>query len=233
VVQINPVIEGFSPDDFPSASIVVSKHFHRWDHLSALGAVGDIGRRAFDNPVVMKHLDSAGIGKRDALKIVDMIDSNYVLMDKKGVESAVGTLIRTDPGDLLNIPEWNSNLEIIVKTIDKQMESVRVSGDIAFVEFSSDYQIISKIARKLVWDLGHKIAVAVNRDFNGSAQVYVRRAPGMTVDLDMSDLIERIKGIGVNCGGKEEVMGSIFETKMIDQVKSIIFNQLGQEEKIK
>lgn len=230
IVQINPVVEGLSPAEFPSASIVVSKHFNRWNHLSSLGAIGDIGSKAFDNPVVMKQLDNAGLGKEESLRIVDMIDSNYVVMDREGVEKAVGILLQADPADLLEVPEWNHNLEKINSEIGNHIEMAEVKGDMAYLEFSSDHQIISKLARKLVWEMGNRIAVVVNRDFNGNAQIYVRIAPDMTGNFNMYHLINSLNEIGVNCGGKAEVIGSIFEKERIDQVKNIIFNQLGKEE---
>ena len=108
---------------------------------------------------------------------------------------------------------------------------VRVDNDTAYLEFSSDYQIISKLARKLIWENGHRIAFVVNRDFNGNAQVYVRIDPDLAGSFNMKNLIDKIHEAGVNCGGKAEVMGSIFDKDRLNEVKDIIFNKLGKEEK--
>ncbi|HHI00597.1 MAG TPA: DHH family phosphoesterase, partial [Thermococcus litoralis] len=85
VRQINPALE---EDEAPSASFVVSEYFSVWNAWSALGVVGDIGEKAFEIPKVNQLLEREGLTREEALKIVELIDSNYITMDREGVEKA-------------------------------------------------------------------------------------------------------------------------------------------------
>ncbi|XRO76114.1 DHH family phosphoesterase [Methanocaldococcus sp. 10A] len=202
--QINPVLDG---KDFPSASFVVSDYFSFWNCLSALGAVGDIGEKAFNIPKVKKLLDIAYINKIEALKLVNLIDSNYITMNRNAVEKAVNVVIEMEPKELLEYEEWNKNLGLINEEIQKAIDNIEVmntkNAKIAYIEFKSPFNIISKVARKTVWDLEYDGAIVVNKDFHGNAQVYFRISSKMTDKIRVIDIIENLRNKKFNIGEKK------------------------------
>ena len=147
VKQINPVLDG---RDFPSASFVVSEYFSFWDYLSAVGVVGDIGERAFGIKKVLELLNEKNLGKEEVLKIVQLIDSNYIVMNREDVENAVKVVLELEPRELLEYEKWNKNLELIDKAIEDAISNIEIRDDVAFIEFESRFNIISKVARKAV-----------------------------------------------------------------------------------
>ncbi|XRO75835.1 DHH family phosphoesterase [Methanocaldococcus sp. 28A] len=219
VRQINPVLEG---KNFPSASFVVSYHFSFWNYLSALGAVGDIGEKAFSISKVKKFLNLEGIGKEDAVKLVQLIDSNYIVMDRDEVENAVKVILNLEPKELLEYEKWNKNLEKINDAIEDAISNIIVKNRIVFIRFKSKFNIISKVARKVVWEMGYDGAVVVNEDFNGKAQIYFRISSNLTDKIKMAELIQTLKHKNYNAGGKKDVLGCILEKSNVDDVLEII-----------
>ncbi|CAB50080.1 DHH family phosphoesterase [Pyrococcus abyssi] len=215
VKHVNPVLEGRY---YPSASFVVSEYLNYWNEWSALGVVGDIGVKAFEVPRVNELLK---LDREDALKLVELIDSNYIIMNRKAVEEAVRVLLENGVKDILEYEPWLRNVEAINKEIERALANVEVKGEIAFVEFESPFNIISKVARRLVWEEGNEIAIVVNRNFHGKAQVYCR-----ALNLDLKPLIEKLKVSGFNAGGKREVLGCICERGEVDKVVEVIVEEL-------
>ena len=223
VIHVNPVLDGNST---PSASWVVSSYFSHWNHLSAIGAVGDLGMKLFSTEfgasaekLLLKH----GISKSDALKIVNLIDSSYIMMDRKGVEESVAFLAFASPSELLEREEWIKNLERIENEIDKAFSNLE-GKDIAWIEFSSHLNIISKVARKAVWEKKFNAAIVINKDFNGLAQLYVRlKEPSPR----LLKLISELKAKGFNAGGKEEVMGVVCPRNRIDDLIKAVKEVFG------
>ncbi|AEA47026.1 DHH family phosphoesterase [Archaeoglobus veneficus] len=219
VIHVNPVLDGMQ---VPSASWVVSDYFSLWNHLSAIGAVGDLGAKLFSTEFgssAEKLLLRHGLTREDALKAVNLIDSSYILMDRKAVEESVEFLAFAEPAELLEREEWIKNVEKIESEIEKAFSNLASNNGIAWIEFSSQFNIISKVARKAVWEEGFEAVIAVNRDFDGMAQVYVRlRNPSPKI----LRLISELKDRGINAGGKEEVMGAICPKSKVDEVIEIL-----------
>jgi alanyl-tRNA synthetase len=90
------------------------------------------------------------------------------------------------------------------------------------VEFESPFNIISKVARKLVWEMGHRGAVVVNKNFHGKAQIYFRISPEEAERIDMGEVIARLKELGANTGGKREVLGCVCERGKVEEALRII-----------
>jgi len=229
VEHVNPVLNGSSHDSYPSATWVVSEYFGRWDHLSALGVVGDSGQKAFSMGRVEELLEKVGLDWRDALRLAALIDSPSAVGDRKAVEDAVWRVKDADPSELLNDAWWNDNLRKADSEISRVIESIQVKDDIAYTEFSSNYNIISKVARKLVWDLNYDAALVVNRDYHGYAQLYLRVKSDLAERFRINDLIERLKRFNFNAGGKKEVVGVICEPDSLDSVIEVIGAHLGWE----
>ncbi len=225
VEHINPIIDGKTERDFPSASWVVSDHFSIWSYLSALGAIGDVGRRVFDWNVgrrILELLSEYGLRREDALKLVSMLDSNYIVMDRIGVEDAVKIIVNSDPIDLLENERWLKNLSLIEREIWRALNNVEAYKKFTKIEFKSRFNIISKVARKAVWVMGYKIVLAVNRDFGDSGQVYLRIKPELAEKIDVPAIINELKLRGFNAGGKKDVLGLVCPKEKIDEVLEII-----------
>lgn len=216
VKQINPALNG---EHAPSASFVVSQYFGIWNEWTALGALGDIGKRALEIPKVRELLT---INTEEALRLVQLIDSNYVVMDRGGVEKAVKVLLTYDIKELLEYEPWIKKAGVIEKTINDAIGSLELRRGFAFITFESPFNVISKVARKAVWELGYRGAVVVNRDFHGKAQIYVRISPELAGKMDMGEIIFALRKRGFNAGGKREVLGCICEKSKVDEVLDII-----------
>lgn len=219
VEQVNPSLEG---EYYPANSLVVSEYFGIWNAWSALGVVGDIDERAFEIEAVGKLLKSEDLTREDALRLVELIDSNYIAMDRGAVEEAVKILLESDIKDLLGYEPWLKKAEAIREAIKSATSSVEEKNGFAFVEFESPFNVISKVARKLVWKLGYRGAVVVNKNFHGKAQVYFRISPKEAERINMGEVIARLKELDTNTGGKREVLGCVCERDKIDNVLAII-----------
>ena len=219
VKQINPALEG---DEAPSASFVVSQYFNIWNAWSALGVIGDIGEKAFKIPKVEELLEMDGITKEEALRLVSLIDSNYVTMDRESVERALKVLLENPIKDLLTYEPWLKKAEAIEEAVQDAISKAEVKNGIAFITFKSPFNIISKVARKAVWEIGYEGAVVVNEDFHGKAQIYFRVSSKMAEKINMAQIIAELKGKGFNAGGKREVLGCICEKNRIEEALDII-----------
>ncbi len=209
IIYHNPLSRG---EVYPSASFVVSELFNHSSYLTVLGAVGDVGERLFEmerfGELAEKILEEEGVGVEEVLEAVRLVDSNYITLDRYGVEEAALFLSEAELDDVLERVEWIEKAKEVKEDIERAVNSARVNGGVAFVCFYSPNAIISKVARELVWSGKASVCVAVNRGFNGKYQLYVRLNRG---DKRCRELIESLRKLGINAGGKEEVVGSVFE----------------------
>ena len=207
---------------YPSCSLVVSEHFGLFNAWTALGAVGDIGERAFELEWVDRLLKQERLSREEALRLVELIDSNYIAMDREGVEEAVRVLLSHPLKKLLEYEPWVKKAEAIRDAIEGAVSNAGERNGFAIVHFESPFNIISKVARKLVWEMGYKGAVVVNEDFHGKAQIYFRISGEEAGRINMAEVIERVRALGTNAGGKREVLGCVCERDKIEDVLAII-----------
>lgn len=219
VEQINPSLDG---EYHPSCSLVVSEHFGIWNAWSVLGVVGDVGERAFELEKVRKLLEREGISREEALRLVELIDSNYIAMDREAVEKAVGVLLSHPPRELLEYEPWVKKAEAIREAIEGAVSNPEERNGFAIAHFESPFNIISKVARKLVWELGYRGAVVINGNFHGKGQVYFRISEKEAERIKVAKVIERVRALGANAGGKREVLGCVCERDKIWDVMAII-----------
>jgi len=227
IKQVNPIISGKSEKEFPSATWVVSHHFSIWNYLSALGAVGDVGSSIFDWPIgkkVEELLNKEGLSKDDAVRLVSLLDSNYIAMDRQSVEEAVSVILNSNPKDLLENRKWNHNVGRIGKEIERAFSGLNANGRFAEIEFESDFNIVSYVARKAVWEMDFDAALVVNRNFNGRSQVYLRIKP--RTNYNIPKIINKLKASGFNAGGKKEVFGVVCPKSRLEEVLSIIKSEI-------
>ncbi|AFL95187.1 hypothetical protein CL1_0984 [Thermococcus cleftensis] len=219
VEQVNPSLEG---EHYPSCSLVVSERFGLFNAWSALGAVGDVGEKAFELERVRKLLEREGISREDALRLVELIDSNYIAVDREAVEDAVRVLLSHEVKELLEYGPWVKKAEAIREAIEGAVSGVEERNGFAIARFESPFNIISKVARKLVWELGYRGAVVINGNFHGKAQLYFRISGEEAERINMAEVIERIKALGTNAGGKREVLGCVCERDKIEDALKIV-----------
>jgi len=219
VEQVNPSLEA---NHYPSCSLVVSEHFNLFNAWTALGAVGDIGVRAFELEWVDRLLRREGLSREEALRLVELIDSNYIAMEREAVEEAVGVLLSSKIKELLEYEPWVKRTEMIRNAIERAVSNALEKNGFAIVHFESPFNIISKVARKLVWEMGYRGAVAVNENFHGKAQIYFRISGREAKRINMTEVIGRVRALGTSAGGKREVLGCACERDRIEDVLEII-----------
>jgi hypothetical protein len=115
----------------------------------------------------------------------------------------------------------------IKEAVERAVSGVEEKNGFAFVEFESPFNVISKVARKLVWEMGYRGAVVVNRNFHGKAQIYFRISPKEAEKIDMGEVIARLRELGTNTGGKREVLGCVCERGKVEKALNVIENYLG------
>jgi hypothetical protein len=155
------------------------------------------------------------LNKQQATELVRLIDSNYIVMDREGVERAVSLLLQNSLEELLEHRGWRRNLE----RIEREVEGIVSLWDGREIFFSSDMNVISIVAKRIAWEEKRDV-LAVNSDFSGKAQVYLRRAEGSK--LDVEGLISMLKREGFNVGGKPEVLGVICKREELERVLEIV-----------
>jgi single-stranded DNA-specific DHH superfamily exonuclease len=224
VKQINPALSG---EETLSTSFVISRYFDIWNSWSALGTIGDAGTKAFEIPKVRELLARENLSEKEALRLVELIDSNYISMDREGVEEAVRVMLENSARELLTYEPWIKKVEEIKNAIENAILNVEKEDNVALIEFSSPLNIISKVARKAVWEMGYDGALVINSDFHGKAQLYFRVSPRMVERIDLLKVIKELKAKGFSAGGKREVLGCICEKKGVEEALEIIRAHFG------
>jgi len=217
VYHNNPIIKGENPDEYPSASWIVNDFLGNDVNLfSLLGIVGDHERNIKNNEVFYKIITEFchkhNLSFDDLLKMVNLLDTNYKLGDKKAVEKAPHLLFEyNSASDILEDTQWNKNLTELNEEITRQLESPADEIDgIIVKKINTKYNIISTITRKVAWDSGKNTMVLNTGFFNDKDQLYVRSAK------NLESMIQRGKTLGYKCGGKKEVLGAILPKEKTD-----------------
>ncbi|RUM33265.1 MAG: DHH family protein [Archaeoglobus sp.] len=228
IIYHNPSV---SRVEYPSASFVASEVFDHTSYLTIIGAVGDLGKKIFEienfGERVEKIMEAEGLKKGELFEAVKLIDSNYLSMDRYGVEEAAFFLSKADIDDILEREDWIRKAEKIEKEIKDAVNSAIFRGEVAFVSFNSSNAIVSKVARELVWNKKAGACIAVNKGFNGKYQLYVRLNKK---NWRMKTLIEKLKSAGIKTGGKAEVLGSVFDAndELLNEALRIVREELAK-----
>jgi hypothetical protein len=182
-----------------------------------------VGDKALTHPKVKDALDRSGISPGDVQRIVSLMDSNYLAVDLEDVEEAVRFVIGSSPEDLLQREVWIDRLADIDRTIEESIEKREEIDGFAIIDFESPYNVISKLARKAVWEMGYSGALVINRDFHGKGQTYFRISSETASRIDMASIIGKLKDMGINAGGKREVVGSVYPKERVEDVLSVLW----------
>lgn len=214
VHQFNPVARGASTDDYPSATWVLCEVLGRnVDLLTVLGAVGDKGEAIRGSPSY-EHID-AFIKKsilhfRDLVRMTELIDSNHRVGDVAGIQDTVAFIIDNDnnPSALLRNKSWEENdLRVKERILAEEKFAGEPARGILVHRFSSDFDIISSVSRRLSKIDGVRTSVVVQTGFFPEYdRIYVRTSD---LGLDLRPVLEMAKGQGHISGGKREVVGAV------------------------
>jgi len=226
-IYINPILDGKSEEEYPSASWIMNEYIGKEENLLAfLGAVGDWEERLKKirfYKKLEKFMHRNNLKFEELQKMVYLIDSNYKIGDKKGVEKAVIELAKNEnvANYILNNKKWHENMKMIEKEIENGINADGIKkGNALIKEINSKYNIISTVARKL--SSKEKYVVVVNKSyFSDKAQLYVR-------GKNVSFLIERARSKGYIAGGKKDVMGAIIPMHDIDKFIEKIVHELNK-----
>lgn len=131
--------------------------------LAAVGAVGDLGDRAFELP------ECASAPKTAVRKLVPLVNAPRRLGDGPVREALALLVEHDDPRDALKDPrvevletsrqEWRSAYDAIMKI------GPRVRGDIALIRFSAPYQVHPLVAQAWMRRLAPRVVIAANDDY--------------------------------------------------------------------
>lgn len=221
----NPILDGFNPLEYPSASVVISKFFQRsFDILSFLGAVGDRGKQIKKNPVFWDKLqgfiEEHKTSFTQILLMAEILDSIHRVGDKKEVEIAPYLLLEHSlPEYILGREAWLNNLIRLEKTVQSILSTPPESIEgVQLKVINTHYNVISNVTRTLSWDTG-KDTIVVNKGLlEDYAQLYVR-----SVNKNLQPLISFFMGKGYSVGGKRDVLGALIPINAVDTcIKSIV-----------
>jgi len=224
VEHINPISRGESPERFPSTSWVLSQ----WlgvDLLTVLGAVGDKQERIKENETIYgainDYMEPNSLQFKDLLRMVELIDSSYKIMDRDGVEGAAQFVMenRDNPEGILNHKTWNKNSEGIKKEIEIQLSNEIIeNGNFLILDVDTPFNIISTITRRLSRENPGKAVVVINRGFfQDRDQLYIRGD-------NVRNFIEIARARGYSAGGKKEVAGIVLPKEDTDNFLNTIKN---------
>jgi len=219
--HINPIAYGAAQEDFPSATWVLKEYFNEDEGLLViLGIVGDNEHKIKDNrrfyDIVQRFCRNYSIDFDDLVKATYLIDSNYKLGKKEDVERLPLIIRDMNLEDILTNREWNKNLEILEKEIGKIVNDKNLGekrGNVIVVDVDIPYNIISTVTRRIAWNTNRDVVVVNRGFFEDRDQIYVRSSR-----INLTNLIDEVKRLGCNAGGKKSVVGIITSKKKTDEV---------------
>jgi len=210
VNHINPFTEdNLNSLDFPSAGWVINKYFGKQQEiLSILGSIGDQEEKVKNNKVVKKIIERYNLTFFDCTKIVKNIDSNYITNNKDGVYWTISFLVDENKNikSLLDYKKFIGNNIKIEKEINRILNNdIEIDNNrkVIIKKFSSNYNIISNIARELSKKFPEHLVIVIN-DNGKISNIYFRRKK---MNINLMPIIDFSHQQGYNCGGKEEVVG--------------------------
>lgn len=233
IYHLNPIIEGKNGEKYPSTSWIVNNYLGNPLNIWAvLGAVGDHEIKLKDKRniylAVNEFIEKLEISFENLLRMVELIDSNYKVGDRKGVLNAPYVLLKNDLKAILEHSKWNKNLEKLREAVEEHVDKppIRIEGKILIWEINTPYNITSTITRRLAWKNNGKIVVVINRGwFKDRDQVYVRTGSNF---FDSQKIIDFARGLGYSAGGKKEVFAAVVPKNETEKFLELILSKLGE-----
>ncbi|MEF8874648.1 MAG: hypothetical protein V5A88_08285 [Candidatus Thermoplasmatota archaeon] len=226
----NPIIEGASPKEYPSATWVVSDFLDReWDFLSVLGAFGDREEKLKENDLAMGTVNQvlSNLDRKfeDLLECAELIDTLYKIGDREAVTETPWFLEGVkEPREVLEREDLRENRRKLKEAVEDEVDGTleEIKEDVLYREMCSPYNIISTVTRRLAWAREEKKVVVSNSEYQkGKSQIYIRGP------LENSEaLIEEMKERGYSAGGKSDVVGMVVPSNDEEEVLEDIFEML-------
>jgi len=210
VLHHNPISQGKSPEEYPSASWIVNDYLGNPVNLFAiLGIIGDFEQRILTNKkfsqIITEFCKHNTLTFDELLQMVYLLDSNYKVGDRPTVEAAPRLLLKNeDMKYILGQKQWKKNLTLLEKEITKMVEMPGAEQQgVLLKTIHTSYNIISTVTRRIAWEQKKDTVVINTGFFNDRDQIYVRSAK------NLQPLIQQGTNHGFKCGGKTEVLGAV------------------------
>lgn len=204
-------VNHFNEDRYPSASWLLTKIFKLpVNLLSVLGVVGDKEEKIRENreiyPEINSYLKSNDLSFQEALRMANLIDSNYKIGNKRGVEESVFFLMKNKdlPVRILEHKNWITRENELKSEVKKQLsKKIKERDNFLILDINSKYNIISAVTRKLAFENSNRFVIVINHGFlREEDQVYIR-------GKNVQGIIETARGLGYSAGGKKDVIGAV------------------------
>jgi hypothetical protein len=222
VEHINPVAQGNDPKHYPSCTWVLKNALRLPISLYViLGIVGDREHKIKQDPklfsIIENYLEKEQISFETLLELCELINSNYKVGDKTGVEEAPLLLQEYESyKDILSNPHWKEKKEMYDAKLDEQLrDPPQEDNGILVKRLDTGYSIISSVTRKIAWGTSKDTIVVNEGFFPHHDQVYCR-----SQDKDLKHMISKAKKHGYNAGGKTDVLGAIVPKNKTDEFLS-------------
>jgi hypothetical protein len=222
VEHINPVAIGNNPRDYPSCTWVLKKTLELPLTLYViLGLVGDREQKILQDSrfksIMDKYTEKEQLSFEILIELVKLLDSNYKVGDKDGVEEAPLLLQKYESHkEILSNHDWiekKGRYEAKIEEVLK--EPPYEENGILIKELKTEYSLISSVTRRIAWGTG-KDTIVVNKGFFPQHdQIYCR-----SQIKDMKPMISIFKVYGYNAGGKTDVLGAIVPKKKTEKLVS-------------
>jgi|Deesub1362B_J571_1020462.scaffolds.fasta_scaffold00005_233 hypothetical protein len=230
---INPIIRGESLSMYPSTTWVIKTHYSLELSIPIiLGVVGDHGYKATGLRVwrmIEIYNRRVGIDIEQLNEAVELIDSNYQVMDIDGVYSAIDLLSNIkDIGQIRDNDRWIRNRELFnqeLEELEKRALDELRDEKYVFFDFSSKYYVISPLARRFAWKRGIPILLVNRGFFEDRDQVFIRLPYNYNVDL--KDLLINLQEEGYVAGGRSDVLGVITSKNDTDVIVKRILKYMN------
>jgi hypothetical protein len=198
---------------YPSCSLVINEYLKEKPNLLAvLGAVGDKEERIKRDekfwPMVKQVLEASKIDLQDALHMRSLLDSCYIANDYYSMKEAI-EIIHHNPLQIMQDENLRNNLIKVNQALNEigTLKPEETIGNILIYNIASSFNILSRLTRDLSKQNNKNIIICHQKQKEQST-AYVRRGD---LPLDLSPLIKWGRSKGFNCGGKEEVVGLIYQ----------------------
>ncbi len=219
VLNFNPTLSGQNGDNFPAAAWFINDLLNNEINIfPILGAIGDLGAKIKKNKVIYQeistYIDSIDINFSELLDMIELIDSNFKIQNKKEVENAVFALLqfKDDPKSILAYEKWKKHLKLLENELNRLIAQKPSydENNILLFEIDTKYDLISAVTRHLALQTKEnkeKTVIVINNGlFPDDVQLYIRRSNGLS---NSKNLIEMARSIGYSAGGKSDVFGIV------------------------
>lgn len=176
-------------------------------------------------PRVEEIMQQYSLSFTQLLEARQLIDSNYIVDDYEGMSATV-ELLETDPMAVLTDTRLRQNIQQIDDTLAHIVEqpAVQWSEYVSYFDLHNTFNILSHATRALSRQFPEQ--VIVTRQFkNDQYTFYMRRRDAA---VDMRDMIAFARELGLNSGGKEDVVGIIVDKAAVETVMPKLQEQIIQ-----